>query len=66
MHEKFSVCQHLKGNINGAICTIANNFIKDMSDADIHICMYQDRDCSVLHVYSKTTSNYAASNGLKL
>lgn len=56
MYEKsFSVCPHLKGGMNGAICAIANDFIKDMLDADIHVCMYQDRDCSVFHRCAKIT-----------
>jgi hypothetical protein len=40
MHLKSgSICQYLKGNPEGARCTVADNFIRLMEDGDIRLCM---------------------------
>ncbi|MFN3478901.1 MAG: hypothetical protein ACK415_00815 [Thermodesulfovibrionales bacterium] len=42
------VCPYLKGSINGAICDVTNNFIREMDDAEIRLCMNRRYEvCSI-------------------
>lgn len=33
------ICPYIKGSLEGALCRIENRSVKDMADADIHVCM---------------------------
>lgn len=39
MAEDTNTCPHIKGSIDGALCKIANSFIRQTAGADIHICL---------------------------
>ena len=38
-YRSHSVCPLLKGNDQGAICTVTGEFIRDIAGSDIKICM---------------------------
>lgn len=39
MAHYIAVCPNLKGNAEGVRCSIANDFIKNIKDTDIKVCM---------------------------
>ena len=44
----FVLCPHLKGSMEGSVCSVTSNFIKDMEGFTIKLCMSQRHEtCSV-------------------
>ncbi len=44
----FVLCPHLKGSMEGSVCSITNNLIKDMEGFAVKLCMSRRHEaCSV-------------------
>lgn len=43
------VCPNLKGSAEGVQCSIANDFIKDIKDIDIKVCMSRHYESCALY-----------------
>ncbi|MBZ0154660.1 MAG: hypothetical protein K8I29_00405 [Alphaproteobacteria bacterium] len=46
----FLKCPHLQMSSQGALCEIRNNYIKNMSDADIRLCMNRHYEACFIYL----------------
>ncbi len=46
------ICPNLQGDINGAICSVLNSFIRDLDNIDIRLCMSRRYETCSLYVLS--------------
>ena len=52
------ICPHLRGSREGAICCITNNFIKNMQDISVKLCL--GRRHEVCPAYKRALQNMVA------
>ncbi|MBI5026712.1 MAG: hypothetical protein HZC12_08335 [Nitrospirae bacterium] len=63
MYQRSNViCPHLIGSPDGATCSIANEFIRNMEDADIRLCM--NRRYEACSIYKSSLIKMAAKSFL--
>ena len=48
----FVLCPHLKGSMEGSVCSITNDLIKNMEDSTVKLCMSQRHEACYLYMQS--------------
>jgi len=48
----FVLCPHLKGSMEGSVCSITNDLIKNMEDSTVKLCMSQRHEACYVYMQS--------------
>lgn len=49
--KPYFICPYLKGSHEGALCIASNEFIKNINNIDIHMCMSRHYEaCNIYHL----------------
>ncbi|MGD0885569.1 MAG: hypothetical protein ABSA46_11995 [Thermodesulfovibrionales bacterium] len=53
MHQaRESICQYLKGSVDGALCGVVDKLVRSLDDADIRFCMNRHHEACSYYVFS--------------
>jgi len=50
--KKNVICPHVKEDMEGATCSVADSFIRDMEDVDINLCRNRHYEACVIYLLS--------------
>lgn len=60
LYGSYSICPHLSGSKDGACCSAANEFVKNIDSSDIRFCL--SRHFEACYVYLEQLHTLAAAS----